>query len=89
MLGLAMLITGIPADTFTPRAMASDASAIHGPGSCENDSKSLNRVIDKSIFPDNYPRFLKQAYTLLRQTEYLKQLSRQLSCRIFTAPFMT
>ena len=31
-------------------------------------------VLDESIFPENYPEYLKQVYSLLRKAESLKQL---------------
>ncbi|NIT55909.1 MAG: hypothetical protein GWN00_06635, partial [Aliifodinibius sp.] len=34
-----------------------------------------NSIIEASIFPDNYPEFLKQLYIFLRQAERLKTLS--------------
>ena len=37
---------------------------------------SLDEVLDESIFPQNYPKFLQNVYTILSFTEKLKQLDR-------------
>ena len=39
-----------------------------------NSAPAQIRPIHDSIFPDNYPQFLKQVYVLLRETEQLRRL---------------
>ena len=59
-LATALLVT-LTIGLFTPQALAATAL---GSG-----------VVDESIFPDNYPKFLKQTYVLLREAECTRQLS--------------
>lgn len=59
-LATALLVT-LTIGLFTPQALAATAL---GSG-----------VVDESIFPDNYPKFLKQTYVLLREAECMRQLS--------------
>ncbi len=42
--------------------------------SAANSSQAQIRPVDDSIFPDEYPQFLKEGYVLLREAEQLRQL---------------
>ncbi len=74
-LGLILVFIGIPANVFGPQAMAREASTPRDLKPVAGHYEALNNIIDESVFPDNYPEFLKKVYILLRQAEYLKQLN--------------
>jgi len=62
---MALMVISLPADVFANQAMVYKASAVQELSSSRGYFEALNSIIDESVFPDDYPEFLKQIYTLL------------------------
>ncbi len=74
MIILTLLVISIPANMFTPQILVSMPVPRQELKSVEKYYEAKINIIDDSIFPDDYPEYLKQGYILLRQIEQLKQL---------------
>ncbi len=72
---MALMLISTPADVSATHATVYKASAAQELKSGRDYFEALNSIIDETVFPDNYPEFLKQVYILLRQSEHLEEFT--------------
>lgn len=75
MLGMTLMVISLPADVFASQPMVNNALALQELKSVKNYYEVSKSILEESIFPADYPEFLKQVYILFRQADQLKQLS--------------
>jgi hypothetical protein len=72
---IALMVIAIPVNVLVSQTAVSERSAVQKLESGREYFEAPDSIIEESIFPDNYPDFLKQLYIFLRQAERLKTLS--------------